>query len=728
MIDRNTRIEETSGSNLSAFFKATSVAVIGASKREGSVGYSIMNNIRNSNYQGKAYAVNPKAYEDGILGFPCYKDVSDIPGNLDLVVIAIPARFVPDVVEECGQRRDVEALIIISAGFKEVGHEGFLLEEKVMRIAKKYGMRILGPNTLGMIVTPIDLNASFASQSPLPGKIAFASQSGAFCTSMLDWSLQKGIGFSSFVSLGNKCTEVGLDETALLKYWLTDPETSLILFYLEGISKGPEFMKEAEKVTHVKPIIAIKSGTTAAGAKAISSHTGSLAGADAAYSSAFKQSGVIRADGAQQLFDYALAFNAYSHRLPKNDRIAIITNAGGPGIICTDEIEKNGLQLASFSLETIEELKKVLPPTANFYNPVDVIGDAPPSRFRDSIDVVLKDPGVDGIIVMVTPQDMTAPDELAPLIANRSAVTNKPIIAVMMGGSQLARAINYLNTHGVPAYPFPERAVTAMKGLYTHGVTYKKFRGDVIDKDYYVIDENKRQKITAIFDKVISEGRVNLTEFEAKKIVGAYDISVTKETIATTEDEAVRYSTDIGYPVVMKIVSPDILHKTDVGGVILNIKNENEASHAYSSILISSRRHVPDADIKGILVSEMINPDKKRQELIIGMSKDPQFGPNLMVGFGGIFVEVMKDVSFRIAPISRIDAETMLEEIKSYKLLMGYRGAPPNDVEDLIDVMMKISQLVNDWPQITEMDINPLFVYEKGYGTLALDVKITIHH
>ncbi|MFW9993187.1 MAG: acetate--CoA ligase alpha subunit [Candidatus Odinarchaeota archaeon] len=726
MLDKDTWLEEDEGSYLSAFFKPTSIAIIGASKRIGSVGYSIINNIRKSSYDGQVHAVNPKSKE--ILGFPCFKSVLDIPGKIDLAVIAIPAKFVPGVVEECGQH-GVSAIIIISAGFKEVGHKGMLLEQNVVESAKKYGMRILGPNTLGMIVTPIDLNVSFASQTPLPGKIAFASQSGAFCTSILDWSLQQGIGFSSFVSLGNKCSEVGIDETDLLKWWYDDPETNVILFYLEGISKGSKFIKEAEIVSQVKPVIAIKSGTTAAGAKAISSHTGSLAGSDAAYTSAFKQSGVIRAEGAQQLFDYALAFNTFFRRLPKSDRIAIITNAGGPGIMATDEIEKQGLQLASFTSETIEELKKVLPPTANFYNPVDVIGDAPPSRFRDALDIVLKDPGVDGVIVMVTPQDMTAPDELAPLIANRAAVSNRPIIAVMMGGGQLEQATKYLNNHGIPAYPYPERAVAAMKGLVKHAVEYKKFRGDLPPKEGYVaIDESQRQGIEDIFNRVWNEGRVNLTEFEAKQVVSAYGIRVTKERLATTEEEAVEYSNEIGFPVVMKIVSPDILHKTDVGGVVLDIKNEQEARQAFSAIVINSRRHAPDADIKGVLVVEMIDPKKERREIICGVSKDPQFGPLLMVGFGGIFVEVMQDVSFRIAPISHVDAVTMLEEIKSYKLLTGFRGAPPSDVESLIEVMKKISQLVCDFPQIAEMDINPLFVYEKGSGTLSLDVKITLIH
>ncbi|MHA1169227.1 MAG: acetate--CoA ligase alpha subunit [Candidatus Hodarchaeales archaeon] len=705
------------------FFTATSIAIIGASRRAGSVGYAIMNNIQKSQYNGQVYPVNPKA--DEILGYKCYNSVKDINARIDLAVIAIPARFVPTVLEECGEKA-IKAVIIISAGFKEIGHDGALLEAELGKIAKKYDMRILGPNTLGMIVTPANINASFASQMPLPGKIAFASQSGAFCTSILDWSLQKGIGFSSFVSLGNKIADVGIDETDLLGYWWDDDSTSIILFYLEGISNGQKFMREAERISQVKPIITIKSGTTAAGAKAISSHTGSLAGSDAAYDAAFIQSGVIRAQGAQQLFDFALAFSSYFRRMPKNDRIAIITNAGGPGIMATDEIERNGLQLASFTLETIEGLKKVLPPTANFYNPVDVIGDAPPSRFRDAMGVVLRDPGVDGVIIVVTPQEMTAPDELAQLIATRASMSNKPVMVVMMGGQQLENASKFLINHGVPAYPYPERAIMAMKSLIMHAIYYQKFREDTVTKAYMTIDVSKKKIIKDLFDTVLAEGRINLTEYEAKKVVEQYDIKITRENIATDEDEAVRFAREIGYPVVMKIESPDILHKTDVGGVILNIKDDREAERAFTSIIMSSRRHVPNANIKGVLVSEMVDPKKNRHEMIVGVTHDPQFGPLLMVGFGGIFVEVMKDVSFRVTPISKVDAYSMLEDIKSYKLLTGFRGAPPSDVDDLIDVLLKISQLVNDFPQISEMDINPLFVYDKGDGTLALDVKITL--
>ena len=703
---------------LNYLFNPQSIAIIGASSREGSVGRAALDNSITAGFPGKLWPINPRAASSGqeILGIKAYASVLDVPEKIDLAVIIVPAKYVPQVMEDIG-KKGIPVCIIISAGFKEIGPEGAELEEEVKKIARKYSIRVLGPHTLGITSTAPDnpFNVSFASQKPIPGRIAFASQSGAFLTSILDWSLERGIGFSSFVSLGNK---MDIDETHLLEYWENDPNTSVVLAYLESINNGQKFMEVARRVTAKKPVIIVKSGGTDAGARASASHTGSLAGADEAYTSAFEQSGVMRAFSSQELFDLAAAFLQSPPKSDGETYIALVTNAGGPGIMATDAVERSGLHLSDFHKDTISRLREVLPAAASVYNPIDVIGDAPPQRFKDTLEAIIPDDRVHGIIVIVTPQAMTDPPTTAQILIDATKTTEKPIFACMMGGAIMDEAAAILMKNGVPSYSFPEQAVRAMRGLADFQV--RRRHASKVPK-LKKTEQAALDHVKEVISRVKADGRVVCTEAEAKEIVQAYNFPMAREGVATTPEEAAQVASEIGFPVVMKILSPDILHKTDVGGVKLNIQTPQAAAAASVEIINSCRKYLPEADLRGVLVAEMVKPGK---EIILGMVRDPQFGPLLMFGLGGIYVEVLKDVSFKVAPITKDDAMRMMESIRSYSLLRGVRGEPPSDLAAMAEVLLKMSQLSLDFPEIVEMDVNPLFAYPEG--CLALDVKITL--
>ncbi|MFX1512053.1 MAG: acetate--CoA ligase alpha subunit [Promethearchaeota archaeon] len=705
---------------LDYLFSPDSIAIIGASRRKEAIGYAIVKNILDSGFQGKIFPINPKATE--ILGLKCYKSISEVDDDIDLTVIVIPARFVNSILEEIGQK-GTKVVICISAGFREVGGEGTELEEEMRKIGIKYDMKILGPNCLGVIST--EINASFAHANALPGEIAFMSSSGAFCTVTLDWSLSVGLGFSHFVSLGNIVEDCGISPIDLLNYWKNDPNTAAILAYLEEISNGAEFMKAARDAK--KPIVVVKSGRTSAGAKAASSHTGSLAGSDNAFEALFKQSAVIRAYTTEELFDYAAALSMMP--MPKSNRICIITNAGGMGIMATDSVEGAGLELANLTHNTVNRLREVLPAAASLHNPVDIIGDAPPKRYKDSIEIIVEDDNVDGVVVLLSPQAITAPDEVAQILVEIAQNTDKPILTCFSGGDSVEPARKKLMMNRIPSYPFPERAVAAMGGL----TRYSRLKAQIEVRDIVplVIDDEIKQKVHAIFEVVRADYRTVLTEEEAKRVAAAYGIPVQLTKLAKTRAEALQFAKEIGLPVVMKIVSPDIMHKTDVGGVRLNVQ-ENEVEETFDQIMQSARVNVPHADLRGVLIERMV---PKGKEIFIGMVKDPQAGPLLAVGLGGIYVEVLKDVSFRVAPISQADAKAMIEEIRSYPLLAGVRGEPPSDIDGIADILVRVCALAQDFPDLVEMDINPLFVYPQQrnpdknnspQSVLVLDVKMTI--
>ncbi len=694
---------------LEAFFAPRAVAVIGASRNEKKLGYAILNNVLKYGYPGRVYPINPKA--DRILGLKCYPSVLDVPEPIDLAIIVIPDRLVVGVLEECGQK-GIRGAIIISAGFSEAGLEGVRRERQLSKIAKKYGIRIIGPNCLGVIDTICPLNASFAAGMPSKGAIAFMSQSGALCTAILDWALAAGIGFSHFVSLGNK---VDVDETDLLEAWAEDPHSKVILAYVEGIAEGQKFMQMARQVTRRIPVVVVKSGITEAGSRAVSSHTGTLAGSENAYEAAFKQCGVIRARSVQELFDYSFAF---AHQPPiKGNRIAIVTNAGGPAIMATDACESAGLKLASLSKETIERLQAELPSAANVYNPIDVLGGTTVERYAAALEAALEDKNVDGVIAILTPQVTTPIKGIAEAIGNLSSRYEKPILGCFMGEERVRPGIEILSRYKVPNYPFPERAVAAMGAMFKHHLWLER---PLVTIESLNAD---REKVKDIFEQVRSEGRLSIGDAEAREIMQAYGISIPRSELAETAEEAVEIAEKIGYPVVMKIASPDILHKTDIGGVKLNIQSPADVRDAFDLLVYRATHYMPEAQIWGCLVQEMVRGGK---EVIVGMKRDPQFGPLMMFGLGGVYVEALKDVSFRVAPISRQEAREMISEIRAYDLLKGVRGEKPSDVEAIVDCLLRLSQLAIDFPEIVEMDINPLVVFEAGRGVMGVDMRLVL--
>ena len=694
---------------LETLFSPRAIAVIGASRTEGKLGHAVVSNIVSSGFQGRIYPINPQPGE--ILGLPTYPSLSAIEGPVDLAVIVIPAKGVLQALEECGQK-GVGSVIVISAGFRETGHAGLLAERQMTEIARKYNMRIVGPNVLGVIDTFSPYNASFAVGMPRQGKIAFMSQSGALCTSILDIALARDIGFSRFVSLGNKAD---LNEIDFLEAWADDPQSRVILAYLEGISDGARFIQVARELTKRKPVVAIKSGTTSAGSRAVSSHTGTLAGSERAYEAAFKQAGVVRAHSVGHLFDLAVAFARQP--LPRNDQIAVITNAGGPGIMATDAIEKAGLRVASLTEETMNKLREALPPAASVLNPVDVLGDALSDRYKAALSLVSRDPNIGALMVILTPQFMTEIEETARAVGEVARNSEIPVLACFMGEANTQAGVKILTEHSVPNYIVPEQAVAALKAM----VDQRHWQDTPLPQfERFDVDS---ERVARVFAKVRADGRLQIGDAEARDILEAYRIPIPASRLCASADEAVAFAEEIGYPVVMKIASPDILHKTDIGGVRLNVSSATEVRDSFDLMTFRALRHMPDATIWGCLVQQQVRGGK---EIILGMNRDPQFGPLVMFGLGGIYVEVLKDVAFRVAPFSRDEANAMMREIRSFNLLRGVRGQPPSDIGACVDTLLKLSQLVTDFPEIVEMDINPLMVFEEGRGVMGIDMRLVL--
>jgi acetyl coenzyme A synthetase (ADP forming)-like protein len=691
------------------FSNPRAVAVIGASRDSDKLGYSILSNIIQYGFSGDVYPINRKA--DEILGLKCYPSVLDVPGSIDLAVIVVPYKYVAITLKECGQK-GVKGVIVISAGFREAGLEGVHREKELSAIVEEFGMRLIGPNCLGVIDTYCPLNASFAAGMPPAGEIAFMSQSGALCTSILDWALAKGIGFSRFVSLGNKAD---VDEIDLLEAWEEDPQTKVVLIYTEGLTDGQRFIEVARRVTKNTPVVAVKSGTTSAGSRAVSSHTGSLAGSEQAYKAAFSQAGVVRAESIEEMFDYSVAF---SYQPPlRGDRIAIVTNAGGPGIMATDALERSGLQMASLSTETIETLQAGLPSASNTYNPIDVLGDALADRYGLALEAVIRDDGVHGVMVILTPQVMTQIEKTAELVGQISGRYDKPVVGCFMGEAKVGIGIKILGRHRVPNYGFPERAANALRAMLEY---YRWRETPPLEVPVFEVDKDG---VRDLFERVKAEGRLSIGDAEARQVMEAYGIPVPQSRLAGTAEEAVRFAEEIGFPVVMKIASPDILHKTDIGGIKLDIRTPADVRDAFDLLTYRAMRYMPEAELWGCQVQEMVGGGK---EVILGMNRDPQFGPLMMFGLGGIYVEALKDVTFRIAPFSRDEARAMLTEIRAVNLLRGVRGEPPADLEAIEDVLLRLSQLVTDFPEIVEMDINPLIVFEKGRGAIGVDMRLVL--
>jgi len=693
---------------LAELFNPKSIAVIGATEKQGAVGRTVVENLQVIKFPGKVYPVNPK--RDTILGLKAYPNVSAIGEPVDVAVIITPSKAVVPVMSECVSA-GVKYGIVISAGFKEAGPSGLELEKQVLNEAQRGGLRFIGPNCLGVVNLHANLNASFAPSIPPAGKISVISQSGALCVAILDWATSCGLGLSKVVSFGNKAD---LNEVDFLRAFATDPDTNVVAAYLESITEGNRFLEVAEEIASVKPVVVLKVGVTSAGAKAASSHTGSLAGADMAYWAAFKRSGVIRAENFEALFDYALAFA--TQPLPTGNRLAIVTNAGGPGIMAADAAELSGLRLLPPKDSTREKLRQALPPTAATGNPIDVIGDAEPDRYINTLKLIQDDENIDGILVVVTPQNMTAPLELAKQL-HATHNKKKPLLTAFMGGQEITEAKDYLMQAGIPNYPAPDRAVAAFKAMSDYAAW--RVRPPRVVTRFQV----NRRRVDRVLQWQQRSDIEQVGEVEAKEILRAYDFNVLHGFLARTSSEAVDAAERIGYPVVLKISSPDIIHKSDFGGVRINLSNAEQVRDAFDLMMLRVQRRAPNALIRGAFVEKM---GTKGREVILGMTRDPQFGPMLMFGLGGIFVEVMKDVTFYLAPITADEAMQMLKGTRSYALLQGARGQAPVDLDAIASALQRISQLATDYPQIMELDINPFIVGEVGTEAYVADARMTL--
>ncbi len=710
--------------DLDAIFSPQSVAVVGASTTPGKVGHDIFVNILKGGYRGVLYPVNPSA--ESISSVRAYPSISDIPYPLDLAMIILPPKRAIVAVQEAIDK-GVKGVVIVSAGFKEVGGEGLEIEKQIVELCREHNVRLVGPNCLG-VINPLDnvrLNASFSARMPKAGNVSFISQSGALCTAVLDFAADRDFGFSKFISIGNKAD---VDEVDLLKYFRDDPDTEVIMIYLEELHRGQEFIKIAKEITggdRPKPILVIKSGRTSAGAQAAASHTGSLAGSEAVYDAIFEQSGIIRVEGIDELFDFAIAF-AYKNenalgkmrrKVPNGNRVAIVTNAGGPGIVATDMTVVSGLELAKFHEDTIEALKSHLPATANVHNPVDIIGDAAQDRYESALNAVIRDEGVDGALVILTPQSMTNAIGTAEAIVRIAKRSPKPILCCFMGIIDVSAGVKYLQENGVPVYSFPEQTAKTFGAIYR----YSKW----LNRQELAPFKFNHDKAAAreIIDASLAAGKTYLGELAGVHLLKAYGFNVLPTVLAKTAADAVKEAHGIGYPVVLKIVSDQIVHKSDAGGVKVNLADAGAVEKAFGEILANAEAFDPKAVIDGVLVQKMA---PKGQEVILGSSRYDKFGHLLMFGSGGVMVEVYKDVTFRLAPMNRNSARSMVRGIKGFVLLNGFRGNPKADQAAVEKMLVSLSDLVWDNPEIKELDINPLLVHPEGQGATVADCRFIL--
>ncbi len=709
--------------SLDAIFSPEAVAIVGASAIPGKVGHDIFANILKGGFTGTLYPVNPKA--KSILSVKTYAAVRDIPDQLDLAIIVLPPAAALATVTEAVEK-GVRGIVIVSAGFREVGAEGLEMENRIVAICREHGVRVVGPNCLG-VINPrpdIQLNASFSRRMPAAGNISFISQSGALCTAVLDFAADRDFGFSKFISIGNKAD---VDEVDLLRYLHNDIDTAVIMLYVEELRKGAEFITAVREITaghRPTPVLVIKSGRTSDGARAAASHTGALAGSEAVYDAIFKQAGVIRANTIDELFDFANAF-AYKHesklgktrrKIPSGKRVAIITNAGGPGILATDMTVSSDLELARFQPETVAKLAEHLPATANLHNPVDVIGDAHSDRYEHALRAVVEDEEVDGALVILTPQSMTNALGTAEAIVRVAQRTPKPILSCFMGIVDVSAGVKYLQTHGYPVYKFPENAAKALGALYRYADWLN--RKELPPFSFH----HDRKTAAEIIDRCLRENKTRLGEWDGLEILRCYGFPVLSTKMAQTAADAAALADGMGYPVVLKIASPQILHKSDAGGVVVGLATPQAVREAFDRIVAGAHRYDPAATIDGVLVQKMARPG---EEVILGMHRYAA-GPLIMFGLGGIFVELFQDVMFRLAPVDRNEAHRMIREIRGFKLFTGFRGRPPADVEAIEKLLVCLSDLVVDHPEIREIDINPLLVHKEKEEATVADCRIIL--
>jgi len=686
------------------------VAVIGASRTPGTIGYQIVDNLLRHGFKGVLYPVNPNAR--AIHSVPAYPSISAVPESVDMAIVVVPKEAVLEVVDECGQN-GVRGVVVISAGFREVGGEGIGREEALVRIVRRHGMRLVGPNCMGLLNTASDvcMNATFAPTMPPRGATSFLSQSGALGVTILDYAAEYGIGIRQFVSIGNK-PDVSAND--LLEYWENDPGTRLILMYLESFGNPKHFTPIARRVSRKKPIAVVKAGRTRAGARAASSHTGALAGTDLAIDALLEQCGVLRAESIEELFDLAMAFEDLP--VPTGNRVAIVTNAGGPGIIIADACESLGLDVVELGPDTQARLRGIFPAEASVRNPVDMIASATGESYEVALRVVLEDPEIDAAIAaFVPPLGMRQTDIATSIVSAVGKSKEKPVLAVLMGKEGLPEGVAKLNEAGIPAYRFPESAARALAAMYRHRVWPER---PVQEPEVFDVD---RATVERVLDQVSATGRRQLTEVEALSVVSAYGIPTIPYRVAHSGKEAVLAAEELGFPVVLKVLSPDVVHKTDVGGVRVDLRSSEEVEGAFREIHQSVQEADADARMDGVLVEPFL---KNGQEVIVGMSLDPRFGPILMFGLGGIYVEALRDVAFRVHPVTRIDAEEMIRSIRGFPLLEGVRGEIGADLDLLAEVIQRMSQLVGDHERISELDLNPFLALETG--GVAVDARISL--
>lgn len=692
--------------SLIPFFRPRGVALVGAPREPSKLGYAVLRNLVQHGYPGPVYPVNPKA--DEILGLRCYPSISDVPDPVELAVIIAPAPATPGVMEQAG-KRGVRAAVIISGGFSEIGPQGQALEDQVAEIARRYGIRLMGPNCIGVVDTHTPLDTTFVPDMPKPGVITFVSQSGAVCGGVIDWATGAGIGLSRIVTLGN---QADVTETDILELLADDDETRVVAMYLEGVEDGKRFVEVARQVSMHKPIVAIKVGYTEAGRRAAASHTGALAGTDSAYRAAFHHAGIIRVPHLEALFDAATSL---AHQpLPRGERVAILTNSGGPGALASDAVESQGLRMAGLTDETRFCLRQFLQPHASILNPVDMLGGADEHDYARALDALLQDPNVDAVLVVNVPQALVPPIRIVQGIAevvhrfqaqpegNPLERTGKPVMTCLIGDVSLPEAIEYMRQAELPLFPFPEPAAAALAAM---------------------VKRRKWLEATpqiSNFKYQISSGRSAEESNSAFRILHSA-IPLLPAKLARSASEAARIAREVGFPVACKIASPDISHKSDVGGVEIGLENASAVRAAFQRVTENARRAKPDARIEGVTVQAMARPGR---EVIVGAVRDPQFGPLVMFGSGGVYVELLKDVSFRLAPVARSEAQAMIGETAAGKLLSGLRGQPPADKSAVADVIVAVSELAAADERIMELDINPLVVYNEGQGAVAVDVRL----
>lgn len=681
---------------LEPFFDPRGVAVVGASTNPHKLGYGVVRNLVEYRYRGSIYPVNPSASE--ILGLTCHPDVAHVPDPVDLAVIIVPAPAVAEVLDQCGER-GILHVIIVSGGFGETGDEGRAREQALVGVAARHGMRIIGPNCIGTIDTHTPINTTFVVGMPQVGDIGFVSQSGAMCAVVIDWARGAGVGFSRIVSLGN---QVDVSEAEMLTAMADDPQTRVITAYIEGVADGRAFMRAAQEAARRKPVVVLKGGHGESGARAVASHTGALAGSAAAYDAAFRHSGVLRAETMEELFDWARAL-AWQP-LPEGRRIGVLTNAGGPAILAVDALESAGLELAPLTETTKEYLRARLPIASSVDNPVDILAGSGPGTYAIALDALLSDPTVDSALVIQAPQDWFLPASLAEVVAEVAAVHHKPVLASIMGLASVDQALAILHQRRVPNFAFPERAASALAAMLAR-------------RDWL---EDPGEPSTALdhIDREVATNALSRQDFATA--LEAYGIKFPPAQLATNAAEAVQAAQTIGYPVALKLVSSEISHKSDIGGVALNLEDDVEVRAAFTEVVGRAQGAHPEATVEGVMVQKML---VSGQEIIVGVKRDPQFGPLVLVGSGGVEVELLRDVAMGIAPLSQAQAEGLLDETYAGKRLEGWRSLPAGDRAAVITTMRRLARLACDFPQILELEINPLYVMRPGEGAYALDVR-----